>query len=81
MLTAFENVELPLLLTKLDAQQRRDHVLTALKLVGLEERMTIFPNNSQADRNSAWPSLAPSSAIRRYSGRRAYRRSRQPFRH
>src|ERR1700747_2198712 len=36
VLTAFENVELPLLLTKLTAQQRRDHVLTALKLVGFE---------------------------------------------
>src|ERR1700704_4118367 len=39
VLTAFENVELPLLLTKLSAQQRRDHVMTALKLVGLEERV------------------------------------------
>ena len=38
VLTAFENVELPLLLTKLSAQQRRDHVMTALKLVGLEEQ-------------------------------------------
>jgi putative ABC transport system ATP-binding protein len=33
VLSAFENVELPLLLTKLNAQQRREHVLTALKLV------------------------------------------------
>ena len=39
VLTAFENVELPLLLTKLSAQQRRDHVMTALKLVGLEDRV------------------------------------------
>ena len=39
VLTAFENVELPLLLTKLNAQQRRDHVMTALKLVGLEDRV------------------------------------------
>jgi len=43
VLTAFENVELPLLLTKLNAQQRRDHVLTALKLVGLEERVHHLP--------------------------------------
>jgi putative ABC transport system ATP-binding protein len=43
VLTAFENVELPLLLTKLNAQQRRDHVMTALKLVGLEERVTHLP--------------------------------------
>jgi len=43
VLTAFENVELPLLLTKLSAQQRRDHVMTALKLVGLEERVHHLP--------------------------------------
>src|SRR5579863_6190692 len=43
VLTAFETVELPLLLTKLNAQQRRDHVLTALKLVGLEERVNHLP--------------------------------------
>ena len=64
VLTAFENVELPLLLTKLSAQQRRDHVMTALKLVGLEERVGHFPNNSPADRNSVWQSPAPSSATR-----------------
>jgi len=43
VLTAFENVELPLLLTKLNAQQRRDHVMTALRLVGLEERIHHLP--------------------------------------
>ncbi len=43
VLTAFENVELPLLLTKLNAAQRRDHVMTALKLVGLEERVHHLP--------------------------------------
>jgi len=43
VLTAFENVELPLLLTKMTAQQRRDHVLTALKLVGLEDRVSHLP--------------------------------------
>ncbi|HXY04334.1 MAG TPA: ABC transporter ATP-binding protein [Terriglobales bacterium] len=43
VLTAFENVELPLLLTKLNSQQRRDHVMTALKLVGLEERAQHLP--------------------------------------
>jgi putative ABC transport system ATP-binding protein len=43
VLTAFENVELPLLLTKLNAQQRREHVMTALKLVGLEERSQHLP--------------------------------------
>ena len=43
VLTAFENVELPLLLTKLHSQQRREHVMTALKLVGLEERVHHLP--------------------------------------
>ncbi len=43
VLTAFENVELPLLLTKLSTQQRRDHVMTALKLVALEDRVQHLP--------------------------------------
>ena len=43
VLTAFENVELPLLLTKMTPQQRRDHVMTALKLVGLEDRINHLP--------------------------------------
>src|ERR1700751_943194 len=43
VLTAFENVEMPLLLTKLSAAQRRDHVMTALKLVGLGERVHHLP--------------------------------------
>ena len=43
VLTAFENVELPLLLTKLSGPQRREHVMTALKLVGLEDRVNHLP--------------------------------------
>ena len=39
VLTAFENVELPLLLTKLSKAQRRKNVETALGLVGLADRM------------------------------------------
>lgn len=38
VLTAFENVELPLLLTKLNSKQRRKQVNTALELVGLADR-------------------------------------------
>src|SRR5262249_53759946 len=38
VLTAFENVELPLLLTKLSKAERRKNVETALDLVGLSER-------------------------------------------
>lgn len=43
VLTAFENVELPLLLTKLSRAERREHVETALSLVGLGDRMTHYP--------------------------------------
>src|SRR4051812_49288684 len=43
VLTAFENVELPLLLTSLTKQQRRDHVMTALGIVGLAERDKHYP--------------------------------------
>jgi putative ABC transport system ATP-binding protein len=43
VLTAFENVELPLLLTKLSKQERREHVETALSLVGLKDRMKHYP--------------------------------------
>ena len=43
VLTAFENVELPLLLTSLSKSERRQHVETALRLVGLTERMSHYP--------------------------------------
>ena len=43
VLTAFENVELPLLLTKLSKAQRRKNVETALELVGLTDRMSHQP--------------------------------------
>src|SRR3954447_25898002 len=43
VLTAFENVELPLLLPRLSKKQRRDHVMTALGIVGLSDRDTHYP--------------------------------------
>ena len=43
VLTAVENVELPLLLTKLSKKQRRDHVMTALGIVGLSDREKHYP--------------------------------------
>jgi putative ABC transport system ATP-binding protein len=43
VLTAFQNVELPLLLTKLSKSERRAHVETALSVVGLSDRMNHFP--------------------------------------
>ncbi len=43
VLTAFQNVELPLLLTKLSKSERRQHVETALHVVGLSDRMHHYP--------------------------------------
>src|SRR6476620_90810 len=43
VLTAFENVELPLLLTHLSKADRTTHVESALKAVGLAERMGHYP--------------------------------------
>jgi putative ABC transport system ATP-binding protein len=43
VLTAFQNVELPLLLTSLSKSERRTHVESALTLVGLADRMKHFP--------------------------------------
>jgi putative ABC transport system ATP-binding protein len=43
VMTAIENVELPLLLTKVKRSERRQRARTALRIVGLEERMGHFP--------------------------------------
>src|SRR5947209_7872890 len=43
VLTAFQNVELPLLLTKLSKAERRKHVETALAIVGLSDRVDHYP--------------------------------------
>src|SRR5438132_9171404 len=43
VLTAFENVELPLLLTNLNKAERKTHVEAALKAVGLADRMGHYP--------------------------------------
>lgn len=44
VLTAYENVELPLLLTNLSRRERRAHVEAALDMVKLADRMDHFPN-------------------------------------
>ncbi|MDR4505179.1 MAG: ABC transporter ATP-binding protein [Candidatus Scalindua sp.] len=44
VLTAFENVELPLLLTGLSKRERREHVATALRVVNMEERTGHYPH-------------------------------------
>ncbi|MEA2326479.1 MAG: putative transport system ATP-binding protein [Thermoanaerobaculia bacterium] len=43
VLNAFENVELPLLLTKLSKKERREHVQAALDIVGLGDRSFHYP--------------------------------------
>lgn len=43
VLTAFENVELPLLLTWLSRRERREHVETALRVVNLSDHMDHYP--------------------------------------
>src|SRR5947208_10551771 len=43
VLTAFQNVELPLLLTHLSKTERRRHVETALAVVGLDDRIHHYP--------------------------------------
>ncbi len=43
VLTAFQNVEMPLLLTNLGKDRRREHVETVLALVGLADRMRHYP--------------------------------------
>ncbi|ACH40261.1 ABC transporter, ATP-binding protein [Citrifermentans bemidjiense Bem] len=44
VLTAFENVELPLLLTPLKRRERREHVEAVLSVVGLADRMDHYPS-------------------------------------
>ncbi len=44
VLTAFENVELPLLLTNLSRRQRHEHVAAALDMVRLGDRVDHYPN-------------------------------------
>jgi len=43
VLTAAQNVELPLLLAKLSSSSRKERVKTAMRIVGLEERMNHLP--------------------------------------
>jgi len=43
VLTAYENVELPLLLTALGKKERREHVMAALSIVGLADRIQHYP--------------------------------------
>lgn len=66
VLTAFENVELPLLLTDLSKGERRTHVETALRMVGLEDRMNHYPSQlsgGQQQRVAIARAVVPDPAI------------------
>lgn len=51
VLTAFDNVEMPLLLTDLSRRERREHVETVLGLVGLSDRMDHYPSQLSGGQN------------------------------
>ena len=51
VLTAFQNVEMPLLLTNLSRRERREHVATAMELVGLSDRTEHYPAQLSGGQN------------------------------
>lgn len=51
VLTAFQNVEMPLLLTALSRRERREHVRTALDMVGLSDREDHYPAQLSGGQN------------------------------
>ncbi len=66
VLTAYENVELPLLLTSLSKADRRQHVQTALSLVGLADRVEHYPrqlSGGQEQRVAIARAIAPDPTI------------------
>jgi len=51
VLTAYQNVEMPLLLTGLSRRERREHTETALSMVGLADRMDHYPSQLSGGQN------------------------------
>ncbi len=67
VLTAYENIELPTLLLRLSASQRRQRVELALEAVGLSDRANHYPRQLSGGRSNALGSPAPSLLIRKWS--------------
>src|SRR5919108_4463475 len=66
VLTAADNVELPLLLTRLSKKQRRERALTALKIVGLADRAKHYPrqlSGGQEQRVAIARAIVPDPAV------------------
>jgi putative ABC transport system ATP-binding protein len=66
VLTAYENVELPLLLAPLSKAERKQHVETALGLVGLADRLDHYPrqlSGGQEQRVAIARAIAPDPTI------------------
>jgi putative ABC transport system ATP-binding protein len=66
VLTAYENVELPLLLTPLSKAERKQHVEAALGLVGLADRVRHYPrqlSGGQEQRVAIARAIAPDPTI------------------
>jgi putative ABC transport system ATP-binding protein len=66
VLTAYENVELPLLLTPLSKAERKQHVEAALSLVGLADRLHHYPrqlSGGQEQRVAIARAIAPDPTI------------------
>lgn len=66
VLTALENVELPLLLTSLSRKERQEHAKTALDIVNLSDRMDHYPSQlsgGQQQRVAIARAIVPDPAI------------------
>jgi putative ABC transport system ATP-binding protein len=60
VLSATENVELPLLISGSRDDEARSKALQMLDRVGLRERATLRPSSLSGERGKGWPSLVPS---------------------